>query len=139
VSTLGFPRRTALIGAAVCPLAAACSSGDNAAPPPASESGSATSTSAAGEPVAKTTDIPVGTGKIVGNTLITQPEPGVFKAFVPRCTHAGCRVAVTNGTSVDCPCHGSAFALDGSVTHGPADRPLDPVAITVSGDSIALG
>jgi Rieske Fe-S protein len=119
-----------LIGAAVCPLAAACSSGDNAGSAPAS------STTPVGEPLAKTADIPVGTGKVFGNTLITQPEPGVFKAFVARCTHAGCRVAVTNGTSVDCPCHGSAFSLDGSVTHGPADRPLDPVAITVSGDSI---
>jgi nitrite reductase/ring-hydroxylating ferredoxin subunit len=132
VSTLDFPRRTALIGAAVCPLAAACSSGDNTSP----ASTPASSTSAAAGPLAKTADIPVGTGKIVGNTLITQPEPGIFKAFVPRCTHAGCKVTVINGTSVDCPCHGSAFALDGSVTHGPASRPLDPVAITVNGDSI---
>lgn len=126
-----FPRRTALIGAAVCPLAVACSSGNENSP------GSAAPV--AGEVLAKITDIPLGTGKIVRNTLITQPEPYVFKAFVPRCTHAGCRVTVTDSKSIDCPCHGSTFSLEGAVTRGPASEPLTPVIVLVRDGSIVVG
>ena len=45
----------------------------------------------------------------------------VFSAI---CPHLGCRVnAVPNGFA--CPCHGSRFDLDGSVSAGPAPRSLD--------------
>lgn len=41
------------------------------------------------------------------------------------CPHAGCIVEYQEASrSFVCPCHKSAFALDGSVTRGPADRGL---------------
>lgn len=44
--------------------------------------------------------------------------------FSATCPHLGCRVnAVATGFA--CPCHGSRFELDGSVSAGPAPRPLD--------------
>lgn len=45
----------------------------------------------------------------------------------PRCTHLGC-VLKKNGAegTWDCPCHGSRFAADGSLIHGPAISDLKP-------------
>jgi Rieske Fe-S protein len=45
---------------------------------------------------------------------------------------------VADGT-IDCPCHGSKFNLDGTVAKGPAQDPLEAQAVTVQGDSIVLG
>jgi len=39
------------------------------------------------------------------------------------CTHLGCVVNPTT-EGFECPCHGSRFATDGSVTKGPAPRAL---------------
>ncbi|MEU8567363.1 Rieske (2Fe-2S) protein [Streptomyces pathocidini] len=95
-----------------------------------------------GTELAKTSDIPEGGGTIFADqkVVVTQPTAGEFKAFSAICTHAGCPVNdVSNGT-INCPCHGSRFAVaDGSVKAGLAKRPLPAAKITVEGDSIKLG
>lgn len=41
------------------------------------------------------------------------------------CTHLGCTVAhFQSDQKFHCPCHGSVFAADGSVIHGPAPKGL---------------
>ncbi|HEY7361019.1 MAG TPA: Rieske (2Fe-2S) protein, partial [Streptosporangiaceae bacterium] len=63
--------------------------------------------------LAKTTDIPVGGGKILTDRkiVITQPKVGSFKAFTAVCTHLGCTVGAVAGGTIDCPCHGSKFSI----------------------------
>jgi Rieske Fe-S protein len=63
----------------------------------------------------------------VGGRLVASycDEGGEVHSVSAHCTHLGCAVAFNNAErSWDCPCHGSRFALDGSVLHGPATEPL---------------
>ncbi|OIJ97721.1 Rieske (2Fe-2S) protein [Streptomyces colonosanans] len=95
----------------------------------------------AGRELAKTSEIPIGGGKIFKEqkVVVTQPTKGEFKAFSAICTHLGCTVGtVANGT-INCPCHGSRYRItDAAVVHGPAKRPLPAKTITVKGDMIRL-
>jgi Rieske Fe-S protein len=88
--------------------------------------------------VARTTDVPVGSGVIIGHLVVTQPTAGDFKGFSATCTHAGCTVNQVADGTIDCPCHGSKFHLDGTVAHGPAAEPLKAATISVRGNSIFL-
>ena len=86
--------------------------------------------------------MPVGGGKVFAaqQVVVTQPAAGTFAAFSAICTHQGCTVdAVADGT-INCPCHGSKFAVaDGSVATGPASQPLEKKTVTVTGGKIRLG
>lgn len=90
----------------------------------------------------KTSDIPVGGGKIFKSqkVVVTQPKQGEFKAFSAVCTHRGCMVGAVSDGKIVCPCHGSAFnATDGSVAQGPADKPLPAKTVTVQNGELKLG
>ena len=131
-------RRTVLATGAAAALTAGCSKyGDGN-----DSSGSSSVKASGGQELAKTSEIPVGGGKIFKDQkiVVTQPKKDEFKAFSAICTHQGCTVGtVANGT-IDCPCHGSKFSVkDGSVVNGPAPSPLPPVAITVQGTAIIKG
>jgi len=92
--------------------------------------------------LAKTSDVPVGGGKILTDKkiVITQPQSGSFHAFTAVCTHAGCTVGSVSSGTINCPCHGSRFnASTGAVVNGPAASPLAPVNIKVQGTSILQG
>jgi Rieske Fe-S protein len=115
------------------PPAGGGATGGEPAAPPADGGGAA--------PLARTADIPVGSGKIFKDkdVVVTQPQAGTFKAFSATCTHAGCPVVEVKGGTINCDCHGSKFKIaDGSVAGGPAPRPLAARNITIDGGSITL-
>ena len=152
----GLSRRRVVAGAGVVAgvgLLAACGGGSTAtapgtpaaAPPaaaePSADSDSSESSGTSEDALASTTEIPVGGGKVFADkdVVVTQPTSGDFKAFSATCTHQGCKVnKVVDGT-IACPCHGSKFNItDGSVTGGPAKKPLPAKSVSVDGDSIVL-
>ena len=52
-------------------------------------------------------------------------DKGTLRAFAITCPHLGCSYAFDDSKKhFVCPCHGSEFALDGRVLHGPATSPL---------------
>lgn len=137
---LRVPRKTVLAGAGIglaAAAVAACSSGSESSESgSASSSGSAPSASPAGDALATTAEVPVGSGVIVGEVVLTQPVAGDFKGFSAVCTHTGCLLNEIADGTINCPCHGSKFSLDGAVVNGPASKPLEPMALRVQGDSI---
>lgn len=51
------------------------------------------------------------------------------------CTHLGCTVKhFDSDNRFHCPCHGSVFAADGKVIHGPAPKPLQWFEVTLARD-----
>ncbi|WHX23339.1 FAD-dependent oxidoreductase [Streptomyces malaysiensis subsp. malaysiensis] len=56
---------------------------------------------------------------------VHRDEKGRLRSLSARCTHLGCLVRFNDAERTwECPCHGSRFAVDGSVLQGPAVRPL---------------
>ena len=78
--------------------------------------------------------------KIDGHNVAAYRDPqGRVHAVSAACTHMGCLVGWNeNDRSWDCPCHGSRFALDGAVMHGPAVKPLGSVATEGSGEAVGV-
>ncbi|HYN95778.1 MAG TPA: FAD-dependent oxidoreductase [Pilimelia sp.] len=75
-------------------------------------------------------DIGPGSGAVLRvageRCAVYRDEAGTVHAVSARCTHLGCIVAFNDAeTAWECPCHGSRFAVDGSVIQGPANRPLE--------------
>ena len=146
-------RRTVLacVGTACAAALAGCSTynsnnggiaGSQPAQPassPAAPAGSGSGGAAAPAALASTSDVPVGGGKILTDKkiVLTQPKSGEFHGFSAVCPHAGCTVGSVSDGTINCPCHGSEFAIaDGSVVAGPAPKPLPAQSIKVSGGSI---
>ena len=112
---------------------------ESSSAPAASGSGAGSGGGGGAAVLAKTSDVPVGGGKILADKkiVITQPQSGTFHAFTAVCTHAGCTVGSVSSGTINCPCHGSRFNVNtGAVVNGPAASPLAPVNIKVQGTSI---
>jgi len=145
-------RRQVVAGAGLLGLSAALTAcgGAPSAPAPVSQAPSAPPSGPAGGLIpagsevelGRGADLPVGGGAVFPEyrVVVTQPSAGRFTAFSAICTHEQCTInQVANGT-INCPCHGSRFAItDGSVVHGPATKPLHARSVTLRDGALVLG
>ncbi len=70
---------------------------------------------------------------------VVRTGPGSVVAVDGMCTHLCCSVELdSNGAQWLCPCHGSTFAIDGSVTGGPARFDLPRFAAQIVGETIVI-
>jgi Rieske Fe-S protein len=97
------------------------------------------------------------------NGAIVARDAKGFYAMSSACTHACCSVGVCSdascvqgsvlddvcvspppsalnpsGSAFVCPCHGSEFAADGSVTRGPAAMRLNAVKMSIDGNDVLV-
>ena len=60
-----------------------------------------------------------------------------YSALVMRCTHKAAELQVF-GNKLQCPAHGSEFENTGKVTHGPAEKNLRTLAVTINQDYLNI-
>lgn len=93
-------------------------------------------------PVGAASQVPVGGGAIfpTARVVVTQAEPGQFRAFSTRCPHQGCAVTSVQGGFIVCPCHNSRFAVaTGAPTpDSPARQPLAARRVSVQGGELVI-
>jgi cytochrome b6-f complex iron-sulfur subunit len=87
------------------------------------------------------TDFPPGSVTPVpnGRFYLVRQADGGFLALYQKCTHLGCAVPWEPelGQFV-CPCHASAFEMDGDVINPPAPRPLDRFPVTIIDGQVSV-
>jgi len=73
-------------------------------------------------------------------TWVVKNGPQSAVAFSPQCPHLGCIYHWEDDLGAfKCPCHASAFGVDGKVLAGPAPRPLDRYDSRVEGGKLLIG
>ncbi|BAU09652.1 Rieske (2Fe-2S) domain-containing protein [Leptolyngbya sp. NIES-3755] len=66
-------------------------------------------------------------------------DPKTLIAVNSTCTHQGCLVAWNaERKSFVCPCHGAAYAADGSVQKEPATKALTTYPVQVDGQNVQV-
>jgi cytochrome b6-f complex iron-sulfur subunit len=88
----------------------------------------------------KLSEMKVGDVELVrkGKYYLTRTDEGLM-ALYWKCVHLGCTVPYVEARhQFVCPCHGSVYETTGQNVAGPAPRPLDYMAIEISGDDIIV-
>jgi len=63
--------------------------------------------------------------------LLRDGDSERVQAFSDACPHLGCAIELADG-HFNCPCHESAFTLQGRRTTGPSPRDMDPIETRVA-------
>ena len=88
----------------------------------------------------KISDFPVGsvTRFRDGKFYLSRLPEGLI-ALYWKCPHLGCTVPWNESERMfHCPCHGSIYDPTGQNVAGPAPRPMDYMAIEISGDDVIV-
>lgn len=71
--------------------------------------------------------------------IIIRSDTSGYLALSNVCTHQGCAVRYSNTShALSCPCHGATYTTDGTVTRGPASRPLRSYRTQVIGTTLVI-
>jgi cytochrome b6-f complex iron-sulfur subunit len=85
-------------------------------------------------------------GSVVGKTtgyanpiVIARVRDDLFAAVDAICTHMRCTVAYNAlNITLDCPCHGSTYEVDGTVIGGPAPRALRAFTVRFDATTVTI-
>ncbi len=85
-------------------------------------------------------------GCVVGESVgmpdplaIARGEGDRFLAVKALCTHMTCILRFNElNLTLDCPCHGSTFEIDGRVINGPAQQPLRALITRFDGQMLSV-
>jgi len=78
----------------------------------------------------------VGKMIVMSNIVVARDANGVY-GMSAVCTHQNCLLddgGATIAAGLNCPCHGSTFDGNGTVTNGPARMALQHYAVTIASD-----
>jgi Rieske Fe-S protein len=73
-----------------------------------------------------------------GDVLIVRIGNAQFAAMSDVCPHKQCRVQVKSATLIKCPCHGSAYKIDGTYVRGPSHKSLQQFRVAVEDGAITV-
>jgi Rieske Fe-S protein len=77
------------------------------------------------------------TGRKLGAVWLMRTSDREVRALSTICPHLGCGVDLTaDGKQFLCPCHTSAFSLDGERIAGPSPRSMDPLPVEIGKDDV---
>ena len=68
---------------------------------------------------------------------VLRRDDGSYVSVSPICTHQGCTVQIAS-QYLECPCHGSMYALDGEVLRGPAEQSLRRLPARLADDDVLI-
>jgi cytochrome b6-f complex iron-sulfur subunit len=75
---------------------------------------------------------------LIVSRLNAGTDSTALAALSAICTHLGCTVLPVPGMQLHCPCHGSTYALDGTVTAPPSTIDLGRYALTFDGTTVVV-
>jgi cytochrome b6-f complex iron-sulfur subunit len=73
-----------------------------------------------------------------GDLLIVRTGAEQYSALSNECPHKQCLVEVKSPVLIQCPCHKSAYRIDGTFVKGPAKTSLRKFPLQVEGDLIVV-
>ena len=79
------------------------------------------------------------TAFVRGRFYLARLDNGGFLALSRNCTHLGCTVPwLSEENRFVCPCHSSAFDINGDVLEPPAPRAMDLFEVTIENNVVSV-
>jgi len=74
----------------------------------------------------------------IGKLLLIRISENEFAALSPVCPHRKCEVRIINPSLIRCPCHQSAYKIDGTYVSGPARASLKKFVARVEDGTVTV-